>query len=175
MDKLAATITETVSITKNAQDKEDVQNAHIEDLKNKIKSLELELRDIRDMARDTLHIAIGVDGKNGLRAAITDLSGTVGKIKEDFLFLRETANNYKELKVMIGKFLLSGVLAFVFQLGGIIWFFSKEHAGQQQLTIQVNEVFSKLKVIDENIKTLHSADLENMYEKKYSKPQLEVR
>jgi hypothetical protein len=171
MDNTAATTLEAFSNAKNAQDREDVQNAHIEDLKNKIKSLELELRDIRDMARDTLHIAIGVDGKNGLRAAITELSGTVDKIKEDFLFLRETAHNYKELKAMIGKFLLSGVLAFVFQLGGIIWFFSKEHAGQAQIAQQVQEVFLKLKGIDENIKTLHSADLEYMYEKKYSKPQ----
>lgn len=171
MDQKVAKSTEITAISKNAQDREDAQNSNIEDLKNKIKSLELELRDIRDMARDTLHIAIGVDGKNGLRAAITELSGTVDKIKEDFLFLRETAHNYKELKAMIGKFLLSGVLAFVFQLGGIVWFFSKEHAGQQQIALQVQEVFSKLKVIDENIKTLHNADLENMYEKKYSKPQ----
>lgn len=171
MDQIAARNTEITAISRNAQDREDVQNAHIEDLKNKIKSLEMELRDIRDMARDTLHIAIGVDGKNGLRAAITELSGTVDKIKEDFLFLRETAHNYKELKAMIGKFLLSGVLAFVFQLGGIIWFFSKEHAGQQQIDQQVQEVFTKLKTIDENIKNLHSADLEYMYEKKYSKPQ----
>jgi len=171
MDQIISKSTEITAISKNAQDMEDIQNSHIEDLKAKINSLELELRDIRDMARDTLHIAIGVDGKNGLRAAITELSGTVDKIKEDFLFLRETAHNYKELKAMIGKFLLSGVLAFVFQLGGIIWFFSKEHAGQQQITQQVQEVFVKLKNIDENIKTLQTADLENMYEKKYSKPQ----
>ncbi len=158
-------------ISKGSHSEENVQNVHIEELRVKIKTLEIELRDTRDMARDTLHIAIGVDGKNGLRAAINELSGTVNKIKEDFLFLRETAHNYKELKSMIGKFLLSGVFAFIFQLGGIIWFFSKEHSGQVQIAQQVQEVFVKLKGIDDNIKILHSADLEQMYEKKYSKPE----
>lgn len=167
MDQIEATRSETMIISKNSHSEENVQNIHIEELRNKIKTLEIELRDTRDIARDTLHIAIGVDGKNGLRAAINELSGTVNKIKEDFLFLRETAHNYKELKAMIGKFLLSGVFAFIFQLGGIIWFFSKEHAGQEQIAQQVQEVFVKLKDMNENIKTLHDTDLQQMYEKKY--------
>ena len=170
MDQIEATRSETMIISKSSSHEENVQYVHIEELGSKIKTLELELRDTRDMARDTLHIAIGVDGKNGLRAAINELSGTVNKIKEDFLFLRETAHSYKELKAMIGKFLLSGVFAFIFQLGGIVWFFSKEHAGQEQIAQQVQEVFVKLKSMDENIKILHSADLEQMYEKKYSNP-----
>jgi hypothetical protein len=131
----------------------------LEELRVKIKSLEIELRDTRDMARDTLHIAIGVDGKNGLRAAINELSGTVNKIKEDFLFLRETANNYKELKAMIGKFLLSGVFAFIFQLGGIVWFFSAEHTQQQTIAKQVDEMYLKLDTINKNIINLHEESI----------------
>lgn len=131
----------------------------LDELRNKIRTLEIELRDTRDMARDTLHIAIGVDGKNGLRAAINELSGTVGKIKEDFLFLRETAHNYKELKAMIGKFLLSGVFAFIFQLGGIIWFLSADHTSQSNIEKQVTEITSKLKIIDQSISTLHEENI----------------
>jgi len=135
-----------------------------EELRAKIRTLELELRDTRDMARDTLHIAIGVDGKNGLRAAINELSGTVGKIKEDFLFLRETAHNYKELKAMIGKFLLSGVFAFIFQLGGVIWFISAEHTSQANIENKVGDITNKLKVIDENIKSLHDENMKQTKE-----------
>lgn len=164
MDKIEAISSEKVVYSKNL-DYDQSQNHQIEELRSKIRGLEVELRDTRDMARDTLHIAIGVDGKNGLRAAINELSGTVNKIKEDFLFLRETAHNYKELKSMIGRFLLSGVFAFIFQLGGIIWFFSKEHAGQEQIATQVQEVFIKLKGIDESIKILHEEDLKNLYQK----------
>lgn len=164
MDKMETIGSEKVGYSKNLG-YDQSQNHQIEELRSKIRGLEVELRDTRDMARDTLHIAIGVDGKNGLRAAINELSGTVNKIKEDFLFLRETAHNYKELKSMIGKFLLSGVFAFIFQLGGIIWFFSKEHAGQVQIAQQVQEVFIKLKGIDESIKSLHEEDLKNIYQK----------
>jgi hypothetical protein len=142
----------------------------IETLRDRIQQLEHELRDTRDMARDTLHIAIGVDGKNGLRSAISELSVTVYKIKEDFLFLRETAHNYKELKGLIGKFLLSGVFAFIFQLGGIIWFFSAEHVGQQQMVRDMSEVSGKLKAIDESIRVLSTSDLEHKMEKKYKVP-----
>ena len=159
---------EAPAISKKVQQNRDLYDAPIEELRGKIKALEQELRDTRDMSRDTLHIAIGVDGKNGLRSAVAELSGTVHKIKEDFLFLRETAHNYKELKALIGKFLLSGVFAFIFQLGGIIWFFSKEHTGQEQITAQMNETFVKLKAIDENIKILNNRDIERTYEKKYS-------
>jgi len=170
MDKIEAVTSEKIVFSKNL-DYENSQQHQLEDLRHKVKDLEIELRDTRDMARDTLHIAIGVDGKNGLRAAINELSGTVNKIKEDFLFLRETAHNYKELKSMIGKFLLSGVFAFIFQLGGIIWFFSKEHAGQEQIAAQVQEVFLKLKGIDDSIKTLREEDIKNHYEKQNT-PQL---
>jgi hypothetical protein len=142
----------------------------IETLRDRVQHLEQELRDTRDIARDTLHIAIGVDGKNGLRSAISELSVTVYKIKEDFLFLRETAHNYKELKGLIGKFLLSGVFAFIFQLGGIVWFFSAEHVGQQQMVRDMSEVAGKLKAIDESIKVLSTADIEQKIEKKYKAP-----
>ncbi len=142
----------------------------IENLREKVHQLEHELKDTRDMARDTLHIAIGVDGKNGLRSAISELSVTVYKIKDDFLFLRETAHNYKELKSIIGKFLLSGMFAFLFQLGGIVWFFSKEHVGQEQIAHDMAEMVLKLKTLDDNIKTLSQSDLEQKIEKKYTQP-----
>ncbi len=121
------------------------ENAALEELRGKIRSLELELRDTRDIARDTLHIAIGVDGKNGLRSAINDLAGTVDRIKEDFMFLRETAHNYKELKTIIMKFLLTGVFAFIFQLGGIVWFFSSDHRAQEDMSHKVSEIAADIK------------------------------
>jgi hypothetical protein len=122
------------------------------DLKLKIRDLEMELRDTRDMARDTLHIAIGVDGKNGLRASITELADTVSTIKEDFLFLRETAHNYKELKHIILRFLLTGIFAFIFQLGGIVWFFSADHKAQEDLSGKVAEIAVDIKQLQHETK-----------------------
>jgi hypothetical protein len=136
-------------------DREDIaseikEQAILEELRNKIRTLEVELRDTRDMARDTLHIAIGVDGKNGLRSAISELAGTVDRIKEDFMFLRETAHNYRELKNIILKFLLTGVFAFIFQLGGIVWFFSSDHRAQEDLAKQVGEIATDIKQLQKN-------------------------
>jgi hypothetical protein len=126
------------------------ERAVLDELRNKVRSLELELRDTRDMARDTLHIAIGVDGKNGLRSAISELAGTVDRIKEDFMFLRETAQNYKELKTIIMKFLLTGVFAFIFQLGGIVWFFSSDHRAQEDMAQKMTEIANDLKQFQAN-------------------------
>jgi len=114
-------------------------------LQNKIVELERDLRDTRDMARDTLHIAIGVDGSNGLRSAITALATTVEKIKDDFLFLKETAHNYRELKSMILRFLFTGSFAFIFQLGGVIWFFSADHKSTQDLNKSVADIATDIK------------------------------
>ena len=121
-------------------------------LQNKIVELERDLRDTRDMARDTLHIAIGVDGSNGLRSAITALATTVEKIKDDFLFLKETAHNYRELKAMILRFLFTGSFAFIFQLGGVIWFFSADHKSTQDLNKSVADIAVDIKQIQkENV------------------------
>jgi len=119
-------------------------------LQSKIVELERDLRDTRDMARDTLHIAIGVDGSNGLRSAITALANTVEKIKDDFLFLKETAHNYRELKAMILRFLFTGSVAFIFQLGGVIWFFSADHQAQEVLVKQVGDIAIDIKNIQKN-------------------------
>jgi undecaprenyl pyrophosphate synthase len=124
-----------------------LKDADMSDINKKISDIERELRDTRDMARDTLHIAIGVDGNNGLRSAIKSLADTVEKIKEDFLFLRETAHNYRELKALILRFLFTGSFAFLFQLGGVVWFFSADHKSNENLNTQVREIASDIKQI----------------------------
>jgi sulfur transfer protein SufE len=93
-----------------------------------------------------------VDGSNGLRSAITALATTVEKIKDDFLFLKETAHNYRELKAMILRFLFTGSFAFIFQLGGVIWFFSSDHRSQEELTRQVVEIAKDIKELEKNQK-----------------------
>jgi hypothetical protein len=119
----------------------------LEELEVKIGHIEKELRDTRDIARDTLHIAVGVDGKNGIRGSLRDLTHSVNKIKEEFLFLRETANNYKELKGTIGRFLLTSLLAFVIQFAGVIWFFANEHNAKENIKVQIIEIVEDIKQI----------------------------
>jgi hypothetical protein len=131
----------------NDKDIANFDPTDISDITRKISDIERDLRDTRDMARDTLHIAIGVDGNNGLRSAIKSLADTVEKIKEDFLFLRETAHNYRELKALILRFLFTGSFAFLFQLGGVIWFFSADHKSNEQLKDQVKEIATDIKQI----------------------------
>jgi hypothetical protein len=123
-------------------------NLQVAEIRYKIKTLEHELRDTRDIARDTLHIVVGVDGKNGIRGTLRDVNTSVNKIKEDFLFLRETANNYKELKGTIGRFLLTSSLAFVLQFAGVIWFFAREHVVVEQLTVQLKKVIEDVEKIN---------------------------
>jgi hypothetical protein len=117
----------------------------LEELEVKIGHIEKELRDTRDIARDTLHIAIGVDGRNGIRGSLNDLTTSVDRIKEEFLFLRETANNYKELKGTIGRFLLTSLLAFVIQFAGVIWFFANEHNAKENIKIQITAIIEDVK------------------------------
>jgi hypothetical protein len=123
-----------------------------EELEAKITRIEQELKSTRDIARDTLHIAIGVDGRNGIRGSLNDLTHSVSKINEDFLFLRETANNYKELKGTIGRFLLSSLLAFVIQFAGIIWFFANEYATKENLKLQILSVLEDVRELKKTTK-----------------------
>jgi len=137
----------------NTEDSENSNNSltykdlQVAEIRYKIKTLENELKDTRDIARDTLHIVVGVDGKNGIRGTLYDVNTSVNKIKEDFLFLRETANNYKELKSTIGKFLLTSSLAFVLQFAGVVWFFAREHASVEHLTVQIKKVIEDIEKI----------------------------
>jgi hypothetical protein len=132
-------------------DRDESYNIILEGIKTKITHIEKELQDTRDIARDTLHIAIGVDGRNGLRGVITELSSAVAKMQEDLIFFRETAKNYKELKASIGKFLLSSSLIFIVQFAAVIWFFAGEHSTKEHLKYQVTEMYNQIKEIKQQI------------------------
>jgi hypothetical protein len=112
----------------------------LENLENKVNQIEQELKQTADIAIKTWHVSVGVDGKNGIRGSLNDLTLSVNKIKEDFLFLRETANNYNEIKSGIGKFLLGSSLAFIIQFAGVIWFFAVDHTEKEHLTHKIEAV-----------------------------------
>jgi septal ring factor EnvC (AmiA/AmiB activator) len=129
----------------NEENQVDKNSQAIADINRKLYDLASDLRSTRDTARDALSIVIGVDGNNGLKSSMKTLTETVDRIKEDFLFLRETAHNYKELKGLILRFLFTGAFAFLFQLGGVIWFFSADHKSNENISVQIKEMAQDIK------------------------------
>jgi hypothetical protein len=131
--------------TEETRTKSEVNDAALAEINRKIYDLSIELRNTRDIARDALASVIGIDGNNGLKSSMKTLTDTVDRMKEDFLFLRETAHNYKELKGLILRFLFTGSFAFLFQLGGVVWFFSADHKSNENISEQIRLMASDVR------------------------------
>ena len=102
-----------------------------ENTKKSIESLESSMLAVRDMARDVTHIAIGVDGKNGLRGITANLSEQVGILAKEFNFLRQAADSYVEMKQTVLRYLATAAVGLIVQFAGAIWYFSGQHQQQQ--------------------------------------------
>ena len=122
------------------------------DINENIKSLEFSISSVRDMARDAMHITVGVDGKNGLRGSMANLSEQVAVLVKEFGFLRETANSYVEMKDLILKFFATAAIGLFFQFAGAIWYFSGQHQQQQALREDLNKVLSYINKQQEVVK-----------------------
>ena len=90
-------------------------------MEDRISIIESEVRTVRDMARDSMHIMIGVDGKNGLRSVITELNGQVTEMREDFSYLKETAKGYQEIRGVLLKAIGVVVAGVLLNLGAVVW------------------------------------------------------
>jgi hypothetical protein len=106
------------------------------------KSLEKTVNEIRDNARDVMHIAVGVDGRNGLRGSIDTLSANVNNVIRDFEFLKNAANNYNETKSVLLKMFATSAIAVIFQLMAGVWYIATEHNKQQTMREDLNRVIA---------------------------------
>lgn len=125
-----------------------------ENTKKSIESLEHSMHAVRDMARDVMHISIGVDGKNGLRGVTAGLSEQVGVLAKDFGFLRQTADSYVEMRETVLRYFATAALGLLLQFAGAVWYFSGQHQQQQVLKDDLNKVLSLIEKQQETPKAL---------------------
>jgi len=119
-------------------------------VQEQLRGLERAVQDIRDMARDAKHISVGVDGQNGLRGSIANLTRDVNSMTQDFNFLRQTANNYTETKDLLMRLFVTSAVAVVVQFGGAVWFVSSLHSKQETIREDLNRVIRHIdKTYDE--------------------------
>ena len=115
-----------------------------------LRGLERSILEIRDMARDAKHISVGVDGQNGLRGSIANLTRDVTSMTQDFNFLRQTAQNYTETKNLLLKLFVTSAAAIIVQFGGAVWFVSSMHSKQETIREDLNRVIRHIdKIYDD--------------------------
>lgn len=112
------------------------------DTNQNMKTLEESIQEIRDMARDVMHISVGVDGRNGLRGSMHTLTEQVHVLVKEFNFLRQTADSYMEMRSFVLKFFATAAFGLFLQFAGAIWYFSGQHQQQQALRNDLNKVLS---------------------------------
>jgi hypothetical protein len=116
--------------------------AHILAVASQMKAIENSLSDTRDMARDVKHISIGVDGRNGLRSAVQELVTDMSAITKDFGFLRQTADNYVDMKTMLFRLFAASAAVLLAQFASAVWYLSAQHSEQQAMRQELNRVIS---------------------------------
>jgi hypothetical protein len=115
-----------------------------------LRGLERSILEIRDMARDAKHISVGVDGQNGLRGSIANLTRDVTGMTQDFNFLSQTAQNYTETKNLLLKLFVTSAVAIIVQFGGAVWFVSSMHSKQETIREDLNRVIRHIdKIYDD--------------------------
>jgi hypothetical protein len=123
-------------------------------VQEQLRALERSVLEIRDMARDAKHISVGVDGQNGLRGSIANLTRDVTSMTQDFNFLRQTAHNYNETKNLLLRLFVTSAVAVIIQFGGAVWFVSSLHSKQESIREDLNRVIRHIdKTYDEQGKT----------------------
>jgi hypothetical protein len=113
-----------------------------ENTKKSIESLEQSMHTVRDMARDVMHISIGVDGKNGLRGITASLSEQLAVLAKEFSFLRQTADSYVEMRETVLRYFATAALGLILQFAGAVWYFSAQHQQQQVLKEDLSKVLN---------------------------------
>lgn len=116
--------------------------AYILSAATQMKTIENSLSDTRDMARDVKHISIGVDGRNGLRSAVQELVSDMTAITKDFGFLRQTADNYVDMKSMMIRLFTASAAALLAQFAAVVWYLSAQHSEQLAIRQDLNRVIS---------------------------------
>lgn len=116
-----------------------------------ISSLENSVSIVRDMARDAMHISVGVDGKNGLRGSMSNLTEQLHILVKEVGYLKQTADSYMEMRQLVLKYFATAAVGLLVQFAGAIWYFSAQNQQQQALRQDLNKV---LIYIDKQQETL---------------------
>lgn len=155
------TLHELVESVNNLQSDKKVTIAELDSIKirveanavtvqEQLRALERSVLEIRDMARDAKHISVGVDGQNGLRGSIANLTRDVNSMTQDFNFLRQTANNYTETKNLLLRLFVTSAVAVIIQFGGAVWFVSSLHSKQESIREDLNRVIRHIDKINDD-------------------------
>ena len=107
-------------------------------------NLEKAILEVRDKARDAMHISIGVDGKNGLRGSLETLGKDVTSMSESFNVLKSSAENYSEMKTLLLRLFAASAMTIMCQFGGAVWLVSSLHSKQESMREDLNRVLAIL-------------------------------
>lgn len=102
--------------------------------------LEETIIEVRDLARDAIHICIGVDGHNGLRGTLHKLTSEVELISKEFADVREATKSNKESRLNLTKFLAASALVLITQFATAVWYMSAQHSKQENLRNDVDRL-----------------------------------
>jgi hypothetical protein len=119
-----------------------------------ISSLENSVSIVRDMARDAMHISVGVDGKNGLRGSISNLSEQLHILVKEVGYLKQTADSYMEMRELVLKYFATAAIGLLVQFAGAVWYFSAQNQQQQGLRQDLNKVLIYIDKQQEALKPL---------------------
>lgn len=114
-----------------------------------IRVLERNVAEIKDMATKALHVSIGVDGRNGLRGSLENISKDVASMIKDFEILKSSAKSYVETKALLLQLFSVSAAAVVAQLCGIIWYFASQHSRQEVMREDLNRVILSIEKLKE--------------------------
>lgn len=115
-----------------------------EGIKRRLDDVEGTLKVVQDQARDALHVAIGVDGRNGLRGSLNTLVSDVSKITEALHGLKQHASDYAEMKSTLLKLFAACGITILCQFGSAVWFVSSLHNRQENMREDLNRVLAIL-------------------------------
>ena len=115
-----------------------------EGIKKRLDNIETTLKTVQDQARDALHVAIGVDGRNGLRGSLNTLVSDVSKITEALHGLKQHAGDYAEMKSTLIRMFVASAFTMLCQFGGAVWFVSSLHSRQENMREDLNRVLAIL-------------------------------
>ena len=155
----------TVAAILQLQNQKILRDAELEVIRQKIDTLSSETAEsisflessvssIRDMARDAMHISVGVDGKNGLRGSMNNLTEQLHILVKEVGYLKQTADSYMEMRQVVLKYFATAALGLLAQFAGAIWYFSAQNQQQQALKQDLNKVLIYMDKQQENAKQL---------------------
>lgn len=119
-----------------------------------LRNLERAVLEVRDKARDAMHVSIGVDGRNGLRGSLESLVRDVASMSESLNIVKQSASNYADMKALMLRLFAASAMTILCQFGGAVWLVSSLHSRQEDMRQDLNRVLALLdKHRDDQIKS----------------------